>query len=202
MTEAAAHHKQMEDLMAAKVFWQLVKDRELQSVKDSADGIDDTAGQKPSEGSGRKGGHQWFKYKHAGPAHADVDDGADPVRAVDNKYLKSDADKSGCPHENQKRDAAASRESQQAYRRVGAGDQNEDHRVIDTAKQQVHLRGDIQRVIETAGTIKKNHAPDENRHGKYGNTAVTPGRLENQREGADNSASHGDKMCDGTSGVF
>ena len=49
MTHAPAHHKQVEDLMGAKVFMFLVKDRKLQSIDQSANGVDDPASQKPSE---------------------------------------------------------------------------------------------------------------------------------------------------------
>lgn len=49
MTHAPAHHKQMEDLMGAKVFMFIVKDRKLQGIDQSADGVDDPASQKPSK---------------------------------------------------------------------------------------------------------------------------------------------------------
>ena len=92
MAEAAAHHKQMENLMTAETFWKLVKYRQLKTVKDASDSVNDAACQKPSESCGRKSGYQWFKYQHTGPAHGDIDDGAYPVRTIDDKYFKADAD--------------------------------------------------------------------------------------------------------------
>ena len=97
--KTAAHHKQMEDLMTAEALWKPVKYRQLQSVEDTADGVNDAAGQKPSEGCRRERCHQRLEDQNTGPAHGDIDNGAYPVWAVDDKYLKSDADKSGRPDE-------------------------------------------------------------------------------------------------------
>lgn len=49
MAEAPAHHKQMKNLMRAKVFMFIVKDRKLQRVDQSTDGVNDPACQKPCE---------------------------------------------------------------------------------------------------------------------------------------------------------
>ena len=202
MAETAAHHKQMEDLMTAEALWKPVKYRQLQSVEDTADGVNDAAGQKPSEGCRRERCHQRLEDQNTCPAHGDIDNGAYPVRAVDDKYLKSDADKSGRPDEKEKRDTAASRQSQQADRRVGTGNEDEDHSVVNAAKQQVHLGGNVQRVIEAAGAIKKNHTSDKNRHGKNSSVAVALYRFKQQREGADDSSTHGNEMSNRASGIF
>ena len=50
MADASAHHKQVKYFMGAKGLVKLVKYRKLQCVNDTPDGVNDTAGQKPSEG--------------------------------------------------------------------------------------------------------------------------------------------------------
>ena len=46
---ASGHHKQMKDLMASEIFVLTVKDRKLQSIDHTANSVDDTTGQQPSE---------------------------------------------------------------------------------------------------------------------------------------------------------
>lgn len=50
MAEAAAHHEKMEDFMGAEIFVTAVENRKLQSVNNTADCIDDTAGKEPHKG--------------------------------------------------------------------------------------------------------------------------------------------------------
>lgn len=50
---ASKHDKDMEDFMGTEVLVSGIKNRELQTVNNSADGVNDTSGQQPSEtGSG------------------------------------------------------------------------------------------------------------------------------------------------------
>lgn len=50
VAEASGQDKKMEDLMGSEIFVPGVKERKLQGVDDTSDGINDAAGQKPAEG--------------------------------------------------------------------------------------------------------------------------------------------------------
>ena len=72
MTEASSHHKQMEDLMGAKVRMSGIEDRQLQCIDDTANGIDNTAGQQPEKRTRCQGANDWTECQDAGPSHADI----------------------------------------------------------------------------------------------------------------------------------
>ena len=74
MADAAAHHKQMKDLMGAEGLMLCVKDGELQCVNDAACGIDKSTGQKPEETGEGKRMKQSAEYQYTDPAHGNVDD--------------------------------------------------------------------------------------------------------------------------------
>ena len=45
VTKASAHNKQMEDFMGTKVRMSGIKDRQLQSINDTTNGVDNASGQ-------------------------------------------------------------------------------------------------------------------------------------------------------------
>ena len=49
MTKAAAHYKEMKDLMRAKVFVSVVKDGKLQCIDNAAYCVDDASRQEPAK---------------------------------------------------------------------------------------------------------------------------------------------------------
>lgn len=51
VAEASAHHKQMKNLMGAKVLVTGIENGQLQRIDYPADGVDDPSGQEPSKGS-------------------------------------------------------------------------------------------------------------------------------------------------------
>ena len=51
MAGAPQHNKHMENLMRTEIFMLCIKDGKLEGVNHSADGVDDTSGQKPALGS-------------------------------------------------------------------------------------------------------------------------------------------------------
>lgn len=137
MADAAAHHEEMKDLVTSETFGQTIKDRQLQTVKDAADGVDDTAGQKPAESSRGQICKERPEYEDAGPAHGNVYDGADPFGTADDKDLQDDPCYGCGPDEDQKGNPFCPVQNKQAYRRVGACDQDEDHGVVHSSESQV-----------------------------------------------------------------
>ena len=100
VADAAAHDKKMENLMGTKVFMDRVKYRELQCVDNAADRIDDTAGQKPSECSMRKCIPKCAKHRKTGPAHCNIDDRGEPLRAGDPAGFGDHSDDGNAPDES------------------------------------------------------------------------------------------------------
>ena len=72
VTDTSAHDKQMKDFVGAKILMLCIKDRKLQRINDSADGINNTACQKPAKSSFRKAVQNLGKCKHTCPAHTDI----------------------------------------------------------------------------------------------------------------------------------
>lgn len=75
---------------------------------------------------------------------------------------------------------------------VGTGDQYEDHRMIDSSKEEIYLLGNIERMIKGACSIEKNHAADKYAHGKNDNRIIRVHRFADQWEGTDNCTDHSD----------
>ena len=53
VTDASAHDKQMKDFMGTEVLMPVIENRQLQRIDHTADGVDDTASQKPEESTVR-----------------------------------------------------------------------------------------------------------------------------------------------------
>lgn len=52
VAEASAHHKQMKNLMGAKIFMFGIENGQFQRVDNASDGVDNTSSQKPAKGLG------------------------------------------------------------------------------------------------------------------------------------------------------
>ena len=92
------------------------------------------------------------KATTADPAEREVDQRGHPLRRLDPDHLDDRADQRADPDRDQHRVGEGAVEDQQRERRVGAGDQQEDHRVVEAA----HPAADVgplpvDPVIEGAG---------------------------------------------------
>ena len=83
MAEASAHDEQMENLMGAKRFMSGIEQRQLQRIDNPANGVDDSACQKPAESGTAQVIEKLGKGKNADPAHADIKNGGKPFGAGD-----------------------------------------------------------------------------------------------------------------------
>lgn len=139
VAKASAHYKQVKDLVGAKEFVSCVKERELQSVDNSADGIDNAACDQPGKSGRGKRLYQRNQRAYTKPSHGDVNQGGEPFGTGDPKCFDQHADQSDTPHKDQKRDSDAVSERNQADRRIASRDQDEDHHVIDLPKYLVYF---------------------------------------------------------------
>ena len=53
MTDASAHDKQVKDFVGAKIFVPGIKNRKFKGIDNTADGVNNAAGQKPAKGGRR-----------------------------------------------------------------------------------------------------------------------------------------------------
>ena len=70
MAETSGHNKEMEDLMRAKELMSGIEERKLQCVDHTADSVNNTACQKPSETCPRQIVEDRYKSQDTQPAHS------------------------------------------------------------------------------------------------------------------------------------
>lgn len=99
MTKTAGHDKQMKNFVGAEVFVTVVKELKFQRINDAADGIHQSAGQKPCKRGAGQFGKQLGQRQYAKPSHADIKHGGNPLRTVDPEDFKNDA--CGCQRPNE-----------------------------------------------------------------------------------------------------
>ena len=87
--------------MAAEIFVELVKQRQLQSVDNATDGVNDATGKEPAKGCDRQGFHKGLEHQHAEPAHGNVKNGGKPLRAVNPETFDDHANDCHTPNQNQ-----------------------------------------------------------------------------------------------------
>ena len=131
MTEASAHDEQVKDFVRTEMLESGVEQWKLQCINDTSDGVNDTAGQEPVKGSRSQGCDDGFEGCEANPAHGNVDHRGKPFRTVDPDGIDDDTDDRDGPDERQKAVSDRIAKDDQADRSVGAGDQNEDHHMVD-----------------------------------------------------------------------
>lgn len=101
VTEASAHDEQVKDFVRTEMFESGVEQWKLQCVNDTADGVNDSAGQKPVECGRSQGRDNGFERREANPAHGDVDQGRKPFWAIDPNGVDDDTNDCDEPDEGQ-----------------------------------------------------------------------------------------------------
>ena len=165
MAEASTHDEEMEDLVGAEILMLRIEDRKLQRIDHTADGIDDAAGEEPCESGRSESGNDLADRHDAYPAHRDVDHGREPLRAVDPEGIDDNAHDGNAPDKGQHPVAGLISEDDQAHRRVGSGDQDEDHHVVDLPENFVDMFRDVEGVVDRACGVEQDHADDEDAQG-------------------------------------
>ena len=144
MADAAAHNKQVENLMGAEEFVLSVKNGKLQGIDHTADGIDDAACKKPAEGGMREHVPERSEDAETYPPHGNINNGRKPFRTGDPAGLQDHAKESDSPDHGKKRITQLPAKDDQADRRVGACNQHKDHHMIDFAENAQRSAADIQ----------------------------------------------------------
>lgn len=137
VAQASAHDEQVEDLVGAEILMLGVEERQLQGIDDSAHGVDDAARQKPGEAGRRQGADDLGERQDAHPAHSDVNQGREPLGAGNPAGVDDDAHNGNAPDQTQQDPAGLVAQHDHAYRSVGAGDEDEDHHVVQFAQKLV-----------------------------------------------------------------
>lgn len=123
------------------------------------------AGEKPCESGRCESGNDLADRHDAYPAHRDVDHGGEPLRAVDPEGIDDDAYDGDAPDKGQHPVAGLISEDDQAHRRVGSGDQDEDHHVVDFPKDLIDMLRNVEGVVDRACGVEQDHADDEDAQG-------------------------------------
>ena len=165
MAHTSQHYENMKHLMRSEILMLCIEDRQLQCVDNTSDGIDDAAGEKPCESGRCESGNDLADRHDAYPAHRDVDHGGEPLREVDPEGIDDDAYDGDAPDKGQHPVAGLISEDDQAHRRVGSGDQDEDHHVVDFPENFVDVFRDVEGVVDRACGVKQDHADDEDAEG-------------------------------------
>lgn len=134
MADASAHHKQVENLMRAKVFVESVKYRQLERVDDTANRVDNPPSQQPAKCRVGQCAPQRAKDKQTQPAHRNINHRRKPFRTGDPQSLYQHAGDGDTPHKRQQRTAHPAAKDNQADRRVRPCDQHKNHHVVNLSK--------------------------------------------------------------------
>lgn len=200
VADAPSHHKQMKNLMGAKMPMFRIEDLQFESIDDTAYGVDDTACQKPQECTEGQSAPQSAEYAEAYPSHGDIDEGRKPLRAGDPADIDDHADESDSPYDGKQCVAKFVAQNDEADRCVGTGDQDKDHHVIQLAKYLQNIIFYCDTVIEGAGSIECDHASNKYRHGDKSGRVGADSGLHQQRRRRDQSHHHADEVSDSASG--
>ena len=202
MTEAAAHDEEVKDLMAAEGRMMMVEQRQLQRIDHTADRIDDASGEQPGELRGTQGVQQLWQREDAQPSHRDVEDGRDPLRTIDPEELQDAAQKGDAPDDRQHRQTAPFSQREQADRRIAAGDEDEDHHVVDLLAQCVGAFAGIKGVVTGACGIQPGHRQRKDPHGDGQQRIVLFYGERHKHASCDQRQKKCDQMSDGTSRIL
>ncbi len=160
---AASDDEEVEDLVVAED--PRVGVGALGGVDDGARRVEEAAGG-DEQGAGRP--HrvpELGEGDDGDPAERQVDQRRDPLRVVDPDHLDDRAGDRADPDDDQDRVGERAVEDEQGEGRVGAGDEEEDHRVIEPAHPAAHVGpGPVDPVIEGAGAEQGREADRVDRH--------------------------------------
>lgn len=197
MADAAAHDKQMENFMGAEILMSGVEDGKLQRIDHTPRGIDEAAGQQPEKSSCRQGAQQLAEHQDAHPAHGNINHRGKPFGTGDPEGFDQHASDGDAPHQGKQGVARCASQHDQAYRRVGSGNQHKYHHMVNFAEELQARARQVHTVIGGAGAVEQDHAEHEYGHGGQSDTAAGYGCLYQQRHGGKNSHHHADKMGQG-----
>lgn len=130
VADTSGEDEKVEDFMAAKIFVELVKKRQFQSIDNAAYGVNDAAGKEPAKGCCGEGFHKGPEHQHAEPSHCNIKNRRKPFRAVNPETFDNHANDCHTPHKGKQRIAKIFAQGDDAHRGVRTGNQHKNHHVI------------------------------------------------------------------------
>lgn len=153
VTGTAQHNENMKDFVGAKVLVVGIEKRKLQSIDDAADGVDDTARQKPSKSRSGERVEDGNKGQNTQPSHSDIEHGGYPFGTGDPKCLQKDSADGNCPHGGTQGVAKSASQNDETDGCVAASDHNGYHHMVHFAQPPIHFLSGINRMVDCAGSI-------------------------------------------------
>ena len=139
VAETSQHNKDVEHLMGTEILMLRIKNWKFQRIDHAADGINNSACQKPSETCPRQIVEDRHESQDTQPAHSNIDYGGKPFRAVDPAAFEDHADDGNSPYQCTEDVTGAAVKDDQAYRCIAACDHHEDHHVIHIFRRRFTL---------------------------------------------------------------
>ena len=128
MKERSCHDEEVETFMYAELF--MAQGAGFQRVDQPACGIHGAACEQHRCGGCAEGGEDLRHHRQAAPAHGDIDHGGDPLGAGDPAEGKDRACPGQGPYGDEHELSREPMEGDEADGRIGTGDEEKDHDVI------------------------------------------------------------------------
>ena len=154
VAHAARHDEQMEYLVGAEGFMPGIEQGKLQGVDNAARRINESSCQQPQEGGGAQRIQQPAEDQHAYPTHGDINNGGKPFGTGNPAGFHQHARNRNPPDQGQHGVAHVAAQHDQAYRCVGAGDENKNHHMVQLAENTQVPSGEVYGVIGGACAVE------------------------------------------------
>lgn len=161
MAGAAEHNENMKDFVRSEILVSGIKDRQLQGVDHTADGVDDPTSQQPAKSGFGQCVDDREKGQDTQPAHSNVQYRGNPFGAGYPESLKKDSKDCSGPYQGAKGVSNRIVKDDQADWGVASCYHNKDHHMIQLFQAAVDLGCGVHRVVKGAGSIEQHHGKDE-----------------------------------------
>ena len=162
MAGAAEHNKNMKDFVRSEILVSGIKDRQLQCVDHTADGVDDPTSQQPAKSGFGQCVDDREKGQDTQPAHSNVQYRGNPFGAGYPEGFKKDSKDCCGPYQGAKGVSYRIVKDDQADGGVASCYHNKDHHMIQLLQSAVHLRRRINGMMKSTCRIKQHHR--KNKH--------------------------------------
>ena len=162
VTETSKHHKNMENLMGTEVLMTCIENRNFQCIDNSADGVNDSSGEKPAKTGSRQRMKNRDKCQYAQPAHSDIQNGRNPFGTADPETFQNDSEDCNSPYKSAEDITGSIMQCNETNRSIASGNHNEDHHVIHFSESAVDFLCRVNGMIYGACCIKQDHSQYKN----------------------------------------
>src|SRR5918992_5663343 len=156
VTCASDQHQQVPDLVMSEPAGERVGP--AAAVDHRTDGIGDSSCHQPQDSGDRRGLYQGAQGDKCEVSHSKIGASRKPDRGIQEEKLKGDTSEGDEPYGDEQPQPEPAIEGNQRDRGVGAGNQEIDGDVIQSAQDSKWPLGKGERVIECAGGVQENQA--------------------------------------------